>query len=236
MNVHEPELGQEYDTHRVILRSNPHRDSQAFQRILHGLLPEWVAQFRAKNADYSGAGAEPHKVLGVQGQFADIWRKIWKLKKALWDGQTLAGEQPEEILRDLIGHCFLTLDLLREAKVERLEADLDAHRDLAQRAEDAAAVLRTAGMSMTDAGPFQVRPDGLVAVDPTCNEKGHDHLTSSCRGPANEEEAYTAQRTARFKRQQQDAQDARRWREAHCGRECGEGHTYRGECAMAGTA
>lgn len=228
--MHEPELGQEYDTHRVILRVNPHRDSQAFQRIVCAHLPEWVAKFRAKNADYSGAGAEPHKVLGVQGQFADIWRKIWKLKKALWDGQTLAGEQPEEILRDLIGHCFLTLDLLREAKVERLEADLDAHRDLTQRAEDAAAVLATAGVAV---GTWDGPTCGAECKHPR-TEAGPLACQVLAPAPASEEEAYTAQRTARFKRQQQDAQDARRWRTRHCGPECSEGHTYQGKCQNAG--
>lgn len=93
---------------------DPVNDSPTYQRIVHYILPEWAQQFRRKNSDYSGAGAEPHQILGAKGQFADIWRKIWKLKKALWDGQKLEGEQAEEILQDLIGHCFLTLDLLRQ--------------------------------------------------------------------------------------------------------------------------
>lgn len=94
----------------------------SFERIRDEILPKWLEHFQRKNADYSSPRAgtgdlevEPHTVLGTAGQFADIWRKVWKLKKALWDKQSLTGEQPDEILFDLIGHCFLTLDLLRPA-------------------------------------------------------------------------------------------------------------------------
>lgn len=87
----------------------------AAERILVRLVPEWQGQFAAKNADYSDAapsGIEPAEVLGIKGQFAEIWRKVWKLKKAMWDGSTLAFEQPREILLDLIGHCFLAIDMI----------------------------------------------------------------------------------------------------------------------------
>lgn len=193
------------DTHRVILRVNPHQDSQAFQRIVCGHLAEWVAKFRAKNRDYSGAGAEPHQVLGVQGQFADIWRKIWKLKKALWDGQELAQEQPEEILHDLIGHCFLTLDLLREEKAKSVTSF---------------------SFSFKDVNPEAIR---VMMGGETFRDLG-----GGTPAPASEEEAYTAQRTARFKRQQQDAKDAQTWRVRNCGMQCAEGHTYQAGCANAG--
>lgn len=76
------------------------------------LLSEWFAQFCRKAADYNDNENENHRQLGVQGQFADIWRKIGKLKKALWDGYSLVGEQPREILMDLIAHCFLTIAMM----------------------------------------------------------------------------------------------------------------------------
>lgn len=89
------------------------RDSD---HIMNNLVEEWRKGFAIRNADYSSAEFEPHRFLGVRGQFADIWRKIWKLRKAFWDGQALTGEQPREILMDLIGHCFLTIACLdREA-------------------------------------------------------------------------------------------------------------------------
>lgn len=86
------------------------------QYIRDVLMPEWLEQFQRKAADYNDNQNENHRVLGVRGQFADIWRKIGKLKKALWEGQPLVGEQPREILMDLIAHCFLTIAMLDEGK------------------------------------------------------------------------------------------------------------------------
>ena len=86
----------------------------ATDRIFDRLVPEWIAHHKSKASDYNSVTEtfEPAEVLGVQGQYADIWRKIWKLKKALWDGESLVHEGPREILLDLIGHCFLALDML----------------------------------------------------------------------------------------------------------------------------
>lgn len=81
------------------------------------LLSQFAHHAAEKAKDYdSGDGQENHRVLGIRGQFADVWRKIGKLKNALWEGRTLIGEQPREILMDLIGHCFLTIAMMdREA-------------------------------------------------------------------------------------------------------------------------
>lgn len=55
-------------------------------------------------------------VLGARGQFADISRKMGKMRTAIWDGQPekLKGEDIYEVMNDLIGHCFLTLQCLRK--------------------------------------------------------------------------------------------------------------------------
>lgn len=64
--------------------------------------------------DYRDAdGFNPAEVLGLKGQFAEIWRKVWKLKNALWDGRELRREGPEEILSDLMAHCALAIAMLR---------------------------------------------------------------------------------------------------------------------------
>lgn len=84
-------------------------------RLVH--VPLLMKRFEEKAADYNSDGSlpfEPHTVLGIKGQFADIWRKIWKLKKALWDGVELQGEQPIELIDDLIAHLLLTRDLLTQ--------------------------------------------------------------------------------------------------------------------------
>lgn len=93
------------------------RNLTTVERIRFQWVPAWLENFRRKASDYNSTDLEPHTILGERGQFADIWRKVWKLKKALWDGEKLTGEQPEEILEDLISHCFLTLDLLRNKPV-----------------------------------------------------------------------------------------------------------------------
>lgn len=62
-----------------------------------------------KSKDYGEGEAE---FLGPAGQFAEIYRKIPKLKRAMWEGKTLSGEQPAEILMDLMAHCALAVAML----------------------------------------------------------------------------------------------------------------------------
>jgi hypothetical protein len=76
-----------------------------FEYIAEQLVPEWIEQFGNKNKDYG----DDSNSLGVKGAFVDIWRKTLKLRRGIWDDQRLIGEQPRELLMDLIGHCFLTI-------------------------------------------------------------------------------------------------------------------------------
>jgi hypothetical protein len=70
-----------------------------------------IALFRSKARDYSErSGIFTADLLGSQGQFAEIWRKIPKLKKGMWDGEVLENESVREILQDIVGHCLLALD------------------------------------------------------------------------------------------------------------------------------
>jgi len=75
------------------------------------LLPEFLEQFLAKNADY---GDQHRAGLGVRAEYVGIHRKVEKLKTALWDGQVMNGEGPREMLFDLIGQCFIVLDLMAQ--------------------------------------------------------------------------------------------------------------------------
>lgn len=77
--------------------------SEEWCRVVTEILPPALARYHAKSVDYSGTKRD----LGPRGQFSDMWRKLKKLKKALWDGQQLVGEQPDEIIDDLIAHCLL---------------------------------------------------------------------------------------------------------------------------------
>lgn len=77
-------------------------------------LGEWVRHFLTKQQDYGDWAGE----LGAKGQFADMYRKWPKIRKAMWDGEPLVGEQLDEVLMDLIGHCFLSLMFLKREKGE----------------------------------------------------------------------------------------------------------------------
>lgn len=81
------------------------------KRILLEILPEFIAGFVQKSLHYGSSNAN---VLGPAGQFADIWRKIGPLRRALWEGAELTQEGPDEICKDLIGHSLLTIDMIRQ--------------------------------------------------------------------------------------------------------------------------
>lgn len=84
------------------------------ERIFTMFLPAWQAHFLRKNAGYRGM----HKDLGTRAQYVDLHRKVGKVRLALWEGvEDIGPETLEEVLFDLIGHCFLTLDLLDEERV-----------------------------------------------------------------------------------------------------------------------
>lgn len=87
-------------------------DSQELRNIAIQLMPEWLSLFSQKNKDYGNNAKE----LGLRGQFADIWRKVAKLKRSMWDGEELQFEGTEEIIMDLIGHLFLSLNMMRVAE------------------------------------------------------------------------------------------------------------------------
>lgn len=107
--------------------------------ITEVLVPEWKEKFLDKSMDYSSSDFSPHKILGEKGQFADIWRKIWKLKKGLWDGEDLRYEQPREILLDLIGHCFLAIsEIDRTTDAEPQPATVEALKKAGATSEEAA--------------------------------------------------------------------------------------------------
>lgn len=77
-------------------------------------IADWVKHFLTKQQDYGDWAGE----LGARGQFADMYRKWPKIRKAMWDGEPLVGEQLDEVLMDLIGHCFLSLMFVKREKGE----------------------------------------------------------------------------------------------------------------------
>lgn len=78
--------------------------SEQSERILLRVLPKVLELFLNKNKDYAD-----WPDLGLKGEFVEIWRKVHKLKSAIWDGKELVGEQDDEVLMDLFGHVLLAL-------------------------------------------------------------------------------------------------------------------------------
>jgi hypothetical protein len=83
---------------------------------MENILVEARDEWRLKRQDYQDAFEE----LGAKGQFSDIWRKIAKLKRAVWEGEQLKFEQPEQIAKEIIPHLLIMIYLLRR---EPLQSD-----------------------------------------------------------------------------------------------------------------
>lgn len=154
---------------------------RAAQRITVRLVQEWIEQFLEKNKDYTSEplpgfseGFENADVLGIAGQFAEIWRKIWKLKKAMWDDQELIGEQPREVLMDMIGHCFLAIDMIDRAA----DAAAHARETVTLMADDAPVKSMTFAEAQREAVPFKT-PKPSDRCGPVCNA-GHTYV-GSCK-------------------------------------------------------
>jgi hypothetical protein len=88
-------------------------------RIRDHHFPKWLELFQRKSREY---GEATHEGLGPRGQFSDIYRKVVKLKKFMWDEPEAVPEfeDIEEIIDDLIGHLFLTKDMIWKGNQERV--------------------------------------------------------------------------------------------------------------------
>lgn len=84
--------------------------SDTAKKIIEEFLPEWLEYFLKKNAGYG----DMHHDLGLRAQFVDINRKVGKLRRAWWEGKNIGDENAREVLMDLIGHCFLSFELLAD--------------------------------------------------------------------------------------------------------------------------
>lgn len=83
------------------------------QEILRTVVVDALALWVRRNVEYGDEAKE----LGAKGQYADINRKVRKLKRLLWDEDVPAwaiSEDVEQVVMDLIGHSILTIDLLRK--------------------------------------------------------------------------------------------------------------------------
>lgn len=95
--------------------------TQQGEYIFFNVIPKVIEMFLGKNQDYGDTSFE----LGIKGQYAELHRKMGKLKRSMWDGEELMYEKTDEVLTDLIGHCLLSLYFLEREKigVAAMEAD-----------------------------------------------------------------------------------------------------------------
>lgn len=83
--------------------------------ILEEILPDAVTLFVKKNRNYTQHGRNISENFGTKGQFMKMYDKVGKLWAPFWEEKVdLEGEQPEEILQDLLGHVLLALYFLRQ--------------------------------------------------------------------------------------------------------------------------
>lgn len=87
---------------------------QQVRDIIEHHLPVWLDLFQMKSREYGDAAFD----LGARAQFVDMNRKFVKLRQGIWDGREdlLTTEGIDEILLDLIGHAFLTLEMRRRER------------------------------------------------------------------------------------------------------------------------
>ena len=64
--------------------------TEAARRIFVEHVPEWAELFLEKNSHYGDTA----NFLGAAGQFSDINRKFWPLKRILWDHRAVARGHP----------------------------------------------------------------------------------------------------------------------------------------------
>jgi hypothetical protein len=81
------------------------------RRILGRHLPVAMEHFLERNKEYGEGSAH---VLGIKGQYADINRKVIKLKRYLWDDIPVEPEAEPiaMVAAELIGHLLILIDEL----------------------------------------------------------------------------------------------------------------------------
>jgi hypothetical protein len=85
-------------------------ESQSESRLAKQRDAAWES-FLAGYREYGEGAADE---LGLAGQWGDLYRKIKKLKRPLWEGdrEALTRESPRQVLQDIIGHALLALDMI----------------------------------------------------------------------------------------------------------------------------
>jgi hypothetical protein len=100
--------------HTIEYRIENIPDDEKIIEIINSILPKCLELYLAKVKDYGGVSGG----LGPRAPFVDMWRKMIKLKRCLWEGEDLKFEQPSEILQDFIGTVLNILVELDEHHIK----------------------------------------------------------------------------------------------------------------------
>lgn len=87
---------------------------------------DYLNNFLEKNKDYEST---PPDALGSKGMFPDIWRKVGKLRRAIWEDKPLRFESKEEVLSDLFGHILLISHQIERERAGQKMAGMNAVYD-----------------------------------------------------------------------------------------------------------
>ena len=115
--------GSGVDQTKILIQIREIDGPSPVDELLAERLPKVVELFRSKARDYAGNSHFTANALGARGQFAEIWRKVGKLKRSMWDGESMAFEQTDEILADLFGHIMLAISYNEAEAIEKKVVD-----------------------------------------------------------------------------------------------------------------
>lgn len=105
----------------------PEARTDQMDAILSRVLPRLLRHFAVKHAEY---GPQLDDDLGAPGHFADISRKMKKLRRYLWDGVKVppGAESVQQIMEEMVGHLLFAL-FWRQYGSPPPETVLDRHPD-----------------------------------------------------------------------------------------------------------
>lgn len=106
---------EEQPVHEIRIQLPDGLSTETAAYILGGLLPQWAAMWQEKHKDYG----EHANDLGAPGQYAELHRKIGKLRRAMWEGEELVSEPAREVAMDMIGHLFLAIMFLDNPDMQK---------------------------------------------------------------------------------------------------------------------
>lgn len=206
---------------------NPLGEERRDIRYIRDVLwPEFLEQFIRDNREYPA-----DRPLGARAEWHGMHRKVGKLKAPIWEGQEWTGREPvRRMFQEIIGHAFLAIASL----------DYDGANCSSECAEShtygtgcsVGRMLRKPKMVHDMLPPALAE---VARVWPSVPLTEALKRGSVVPAPADETEAYTAQRERRWQRAESrseaDGREAAAWRVRHCGPACAYGHTFKGECA-----